>query len=142
MGRSISRREVLRNLLSATAAGVIGSRRATAKNQSVFVGGRPVEIRITLVTPQTVRFSFIPLEGGQYTREMVDGPLSLQIFPGSDARFMLYEDDGSTFNYRKGERLGLIMEWNDKARRLTLQLAERSRPAFVDAGSNAGTSWL
>ncbi len=30
----------------------------------------------------------------QYTSEVVDGPLTLQIYPGADGQFMVYEDDG------------------------------------------------
>jgi len=63
----------------------------------------------------------------QYTGEKVDGPLTLQIYPGENATFTLYEDDGATFNYRRGEWMGIRMAWNDSKRRLSLRLAERSR---------------
>jgi alpha-glucosidase (family GH31 glycosyl hydrolase) len=45
----------------------------------------------------------------QYADEKVDGPLSISIYPGADASFLLYEDDGRSFNYRKGEWLGIQM---------------------------------
>jgi hypothetical protein len=57
----------------------------------------------------------------------VDGPLTLQIYPGADGAFTLYEDDGLTFNYRRGEWMAMHMAWNDKGRRLMLRLAEGSR---------------
>ena len=63
----------------------------------------------------------------QYTSEKVDGPLTLQIYPGADGNFLLYEDDGRTFNYRRGEWMGIQMAWNDRQRRLTLRLAEGSQ---------------
>jgi alpha-glucosidase (family GH31 glycosyl hydrolase) len=63
----------------------------------------------------------------QYTREHVDQPLSLSIYPGADASFLLYEDDGRSFNYRKGEWMGLHLNWNDAQRTLTLRLAPGSR---------------
>jgi alpha-glucosidase (family GH31 glycosyl hydrolase) len=53
--------------------------------------------------------------------------LTLQIYPGADGSFLLYEDDGSSFNYRKGEWMGIQAAWNDSQRRLTLRLAEGSR---------------
>jgi alpha-glucosidase (family GH31 glycosyl hydrolase) len=93
-------------------------------------GGREINRPVDLATiPLYVRAgSILPLDPPrQYTGETVDGPLSLQVFPGADGRFMLYEDDGSTFDYRKGEWLGLSVEWQDKARRLTLRLAEGAR---------------
>jgi hypothetical protein len=40
---------------------------------------------------------------------------------------LLYEDDGSSFNYREGEWMGIQMKWNEAARKLTLQLAPGSR---------------
>jgi alpha-glucosidase (family GH31 glycosyl hydrolase) len=63
----------------------------------------------------------------QYTAEKVDQPCSISIYPGADGSFLLYEDDGSSFNYRKGDWMGIQMAWNDATRKLTLHLAEGSR---------------
>ena len=49
------------------------------------------------------------------------------IYPGADATFALYEDDGATFNYRSGEFMRIEMIWNDSRRSLTLRLAKGSR---------------
>ena len=92
-------------------------------------GGREIKRDVDLETvPLYVRAgAILPLDPlRQYTGEQVEGPLSLQIFAGADGSFMLYGDDGRTFNYRKGEWQGLILDWNDKRRRLTLH-PERSR---------------
>src|SRR2546421_2160691 len=53
-------------------------------------------------------------------------PLTLQIYPGADGSFLLYEDDGVSFDYRKGEWTGIRLAWNDRRRLLTLRLAEGS----------------
>ncbi|HZM88916.1 MAG TPA: TIM-barrel domain-containing protein [Blastocatellia bacterium] len=63
----------------------------------------------------------------QYTGEKVDRPLSLSIYPGADGAFTLYEDDGTTFDYRKGELMKLALVWNDRRRLLTLRLSEGSK---------------
>jgi alpha-glucosidase (family GH31 glycosyl hydrolase) len=63
----------------------------------------------------------------QYTSEKVDAPLSVTIYPGADGSFLLYEDDGKSFNYRKGDWTGIKMAWNDSRRVLSLHLAEGSR---------------
>jgi alpha-glucosidase (family GH31 glycosyl hydrolase) len=63
----------------------------------------------------------------QFTGEKVDEPISVSIYPGADASFLLYEDDGTSFDYRKGEWMGIRMEWDDKRRKLSLQLAQGSR---------------
>jgi alpha-glucosidase (family GH31 glycosyl hydrolase) len=62
----------------------------------------------------------------QHTDERVDQPLSISIYPGADGSFLLYEDDGRSFNYRKGEWMGIRMIWNDASRTLTLTLAPGS----------------
>ena len=49
------------------------------------------------------------------------------IYPGADSSFLLYEDDGISFNHRKGEWMGIQMAWNDAQRALTLDLAPGSR---------------
>jgi alpha-glucosidase/alpha-D-xyloside xylohydrolase len=93
-------------------------------------GGREVSKAVDLATmPLYARAgSIIPLGPvKQYTAEEVDGPLTLVIYPGADATFTLYEDDGHTFNYRRGEWMGVRMAWNNRARRLSLRLAEGSR---------------
>ena len=62
----------------------------------------------------------------QYVDEPVDGPLSIVVYPGADGAFTLYEDDGKTFDYRRGEWMRIVMSWNDAARRLSLRLAPGS----------------
>ncbi len=93
-------------------------------------GGRAIDRPVDLATiPLYVRAgSLLPLGPvKQYVSEKVDEPLSLSVYPGADASFLLYEDDGSSFNYRKGEWMGMQMAWNETARKLHLQLAPGSR---------------
>src|SRR5262245_51005223 len=93
-------------------------------------GGREVSKAVDLATmPSYVRAgSIIPMGPvKQYTAEKVDGPLTLVIYPGADATFALYEDDGATFNYRSGEFMRIEMNWNDGRRSLTLRLGKGSR---------------
>ncbi len=64
----------------------------------------------------------------QFVDERVDGPLSVTVYPGADASFLLYEDDGISFNYRKGQWTGVQMNWSHSNRKLDLFLASGSRP--------------
>jgi alpha-glucosidase len=41
----------------------------------------------------------------QSTAEKPEGPLTLRVFPGPNCAGEIYQDDGSTFGYRKGEFL-------------------------------------
>jgi alpha-glucosidase/alpha-D-xyloside xylohydrolase len=63
----------------------------------------------------------------QYTGEAVDGPLTLRVYPGADGSFTLYEDDGVSFAYRRGDWMGVRMSWDDRGRTLSLRLADGSR---------------
>jgi alpha-glucosidase (family GH31 glycosyl hydrolase) len=93
-------------------------------------GGREISCDVDLeIMPLYVRAGAILPLGPvkQYTGEQVDAPLTLSIFPGADGSFLLYEDDGSSFNYRKGEWMGVEMNWNDRQRLLRLTLSKGSR---------------
>src|SRR5262249_48736929 len=74
--------------------------------ESVMEGGREVERAVDLGTmPLFVRGGAILPLGPvrQYTSEAVSEPLTLQVYPGGDATFTMYEDDGVTFEYRRGD---------------------------------------
>jgi alpha-glucosidase/alpha-D-xyloside xylohydrolase len=93
-------------------------------------GGREITRRVDLDTiPLFVRAGAVlpmgPLK--QYTAEKVGVPLDVSVYPGADGSFLLYEDDGSSFDYRKGAWMGVQMAWNDARRALTLSLAPGSR---------------
>jgi alpha-glucosidase/alpha-D-xyloside xylohydrolase len=93
-------------------------------------GGREFTRPVVLETiPLYVRagaiLPFGPVK--QHTAEQVDHPLSISIYPGADSSFLLYEDDGRSFNYRKGEWMGVRLNWSDAQRVLTLTLAPGSR---------------
>jgi alpha-glucosidase (family GH31 glycosyl hydrolase) len=93
-------------------------------------GGREISRPVDLETmPLYVRAgSILPLGPvKQFVAEKVDGPLSVSIYPGADASFLLYEDDGTSFNYRQGEWMGIQMAWDDARKILSLQLAPGSR---------------
>ena len=63
----------------------------------------------------------------QYVNEKVDAPLSITVYPGAHGEFLLYEDDGVSFDYRRGNWMGLQIEWNDAQRALAMRLAPGSR---------------
>jgi alpha-glucosidase/alpha-D-xyloside xylohydrolase len=93
-------------------------------------GGRSIERPVDLETiPLYVRAgALIPMGPvRQYTAEKVEGPLVLWVHPGANGSFSLYEDDGETFDYRKGEFMRMSLVWNDRQRRLTLRLASGSK---------------
>ena len=93
-------------------------------------GGREITRAVDLETiPLYVRagaiLPFGPVK--QYTGERSDEPLSIRVYPGAEGEFLLYEDDGESFDYRRGEWMGVQMRWNDARRSLTMELAKGSR---------------
>jgi len=93
-------------------------------------GGREIARAVDLeTTPLYVRagaiLPFGPVK--QHTAEKVDEPDTIAIYPGADGSFLLYEDDGKSFDYKKGAWMGVQMNWNDTARKLSLRLANGSR---------------
>ncbi|HLW81568.1 MAG TPA: TIM-barrel domain-containing protein [Candidatus Acidoferrales bacterium] len=93
-------------------------------------GGREINRDVDLeILPLFVRAGAILPLGPvmQHTGEKVEGPLSVTIYPGADGSFLLYEDDGKSFDYRKGEWMGIQMTWNDSRRVFRLNLAPGSR---------------
>jgi alpha-glucosidase (family GH31 glycosyl hydrolase) len=106
-------------------------------------GGREIDRPVDLeTTPLYVRAgSILPLGPvKQFTAERVDEPLSVSIYPGADASFLLYEDDGSSFDYRKGEWMGIQMAWDDARRVFKMHLASGSR--MLPSGTRAITLQL
>ncbi len=93
-------------------------------------GGAEISRKVDLETmPLFVRAGTILPLGPvkQCVEERVDQPLSVSIYPGADASFLLYEDDGSSFDYRQGKWMGMQMVWHDARRVLKLSLANGSR---------------
>jgi alpha-glucosidase/alpha-D-xyloside xylohydrolase len=93
-------------------------------------GGREITREVDLETmPLYVRAGAILPLGPvkQHVYEKSDEPLSLSVYPGHDGSFLLYEDDGKSFNYRKGEWMGIQVSWDDSRRVLKLRLAEGSK---------------
>jgi alpha-glucosidase (family GH31 glycosyl hydrolase) len=87
---------------------------------------RPVDLE---TIPLYVRAGSIlppgPLK--QFSSEKVDGPMFVRVYPGRDSSFLLYEDDGRSFDYRQGEWMGIRMSWRDRERKPHLSLASGSR---------------
>ncbi len=67
----------------------------------------------------------------QYTDEPVDGPLTLHVYPGVDGASPLYEDDGRSFGYRKGQFMRIETRWDDQG----AAAAAGARAGIEDAGA-------
>lgn len=85
----------------------------------------------------------------QWSSEKPDAPWELRVYPGADADFTIYEDDGESNKFEKGECSRIALHWDDANRRLSF--AERVgsydgmtrkrefRIVIVDAGKGVGS---
>lgn len=55
----------------------------------------------------------------QTTLQALNSPLEIQVYPGHDADFTLYFDDGETYRYEQGQREFIRLHWDDRRRTLT-----------------------
>ena len=99
-----------------------------------YQGGRDVTMETTLDrVPMFVRAgSILPLGPEmQYVGEKAWDNLELRVYPGADATFTLYEDEGDGYNYEKGVYSTITFSWNDRQRTLTIADRQGSFPGML-----------
>ena len=99
-------------------------------------GGRTLQVAAPLERmPLFVRAgSIVPLGPViQHTAEQPAAPLELRIYPGANATFTLYYDDGETYAYEHGERATCELTWDDATRTLRLGARQGSFPGMAPA---------
>jgi alpha-glucosidase (family GH31 glycosyl hydrolase) len=92
-------------------------------NGQKLEGGREIVRPVDLATlPLYVRAGAILPLGPvkQYVGENSSDATELRIHPGADGHLQLYEDDGETFDYRRGRYRLTEMRWNNAKRTLTV----------------------
>lgn len=57
-------------------------------------------------------------------------PLTLHVYPGSDASFTLYEDDGETYDYEQGDAALTKITYHDKKKKLEISPVQGSYPGL------------
>jgi alpha-D-xyloside xylohydrolase len=66
----------------------------------------------------------------EYAGEKPDAPIELRIYRGANAHFDLYEDQGDTYNYEKGEKATIPIDWNESSQTLTIGSRTGSYPGM------------
>ncbi len=56
----------------------------------------------------------------EHTGASVGEPVTITVYPGADAEFTLYEDEGDNYNYLKGSFSEIPLRWDDDRRILTV----------------------
>jgi alpha-glucosidase (family GH31 glycosyl hydrolase) len=90
-------------------------------------GGKSIKHAVDLASiPLYVRAGAILPIGPirQYTAETSDEPTSLRVYPGTDGRFIWYDDDGISYAHERGEFMRAECAWNDQEHTLTIKRDE------------------
>ena len=88
-----------------------------------YQGGQSIDQKVTLEhIPVFVKAGAVfPLgEVKEYAAQSLNGPLEIRIYPGADGHYTLYEDEGVNYNYEKGKRVVIQLDWNDTRRQFTV----------------------
>lgn len=90
-------------------------------------GGQTVSVAAPLhETPLFVKAgSIVPLGPKvQYTTQASEEPLTIKIYPGHDAEYVLYLDDNESYDYEKGEYSELILSYQEANQTLSIKEGE------------------
>jgi alpha-glucosidase/alpha-D-xyloside xylohydrolase len=85
--------------------------------RSVNISKMPIYVRAGAIIPMD------PVR--QYVDQPVSEPTTLRIYTGADGEFTLYEDDGKSQEYLRGECTWTRFAWNDSEKRLTIETDPR-----------------
>ena len=99
-----------------------------------YKGGQDVEIVTAFdEVPMFVRagsiMPYAPVM--QYAEESKWDNLDIVVYPGADAEFVLYEDEGDNYNYEQGQYSTITFKWNDKRGELTIGDVQGSFPGML-----------
>ena len=99
-----------------------------------YQGGKTVTLETQIDrVPMFVRAgSILPLGPEmQYVGEKAWDNLEIRVYPGANGNFVLYEDEGDSYNYEKGVFSTITFSWNDKARKLTIGARKGEFPGML-----------
>ncbi len=127
-GRPIARAAVRRCWLPA------GVRWYDLETDALLDGGQFVDADAPIDRiPVFVRAgSILPMEQGLlYASQETGAPFEIHVYPGQDADFLLYEDDGDGWDWETGSCNQIALHWDDSACVLTVGPAAFSFPQGI-----------
>jgi alpha-D-xyloside xylohydrolase len=88
-----------------------------------YAGGQTITAsapyeRIPVYVPEGSILPFGPAM--EWSDEKTAELINLYVYAGRDAKFELYEDEGTNYNYEKGKYATIQINWNDASRTLTI----------------------
>jgi alpha-glucosidase (family GH31 glycosyl hydrolase) len=71
--------------------------------------------------------AIVPLDPvRQHTGQVVTEPTTIRVYRGADGQYLLYDDDGNSLQYLKGQGTWTKFTWLDRQRRLVIEQDARS----------------
>lgn len=98
-------------------------------------GGREIQKAVNIQSiPLYVKAgSIIPFGADvQYATEKKWDNLTIKIYPGTNADFVLYEDEFDNYNYEKGDYTEIPFHWNENAKILTIDSRKGKFKGMID----------
>lgn len=98
-------------------------------------GGREIQKAVNIHSiPLYVKAgSIIPFGAEvQYATEKKWDNLTIKIYPGTNADFILYEDEFDNYNYEKGDYTEIPFHWNENAKILTIDSRKGKFKGMID----------
>ena len=100
-----------------------------------YKGGQSITLETSFDrVPMFVRSgSILPLGPEmQYVGEKTWDNLEIRVYPGADATFTLYEDEGDNYNYEKGVYSTIPFHWDESAQTLTIGARQGTFPGMLE----------
>lgn len=100
----------------------------------LYDGGQKVNIQTSIdQVPMFVRAgSIIPIGPAmQYVGQKPWDNLEIRVYPGADATFTLYEDEGDSYDYEKGIFSTIEFHWNEKKHQLIITDRKGQYPGML-----------
>ncbi len=102
--------------------------------EQYYEGGQTITAAASIdIIPVYVKAgSIIPMTAPmQYVDEIPETPVEVRVYPGRDAQYELYEDEGNSYRYEKGEYTIIKMNWLNESRELKISEPSGSYPGMI-----------
>jgi alpha-D-xyloside xylohydrolase len=102
--------------------------------EQYYEGGQVItaDAPIDIIPVYVKAGSIIPMtDPMQYVDEIPEAPVEVWVYPGRDAEYGLYEDEGNSYRYEKGEYTITKMTWSEESRELKISEPSGSYPVMV-----------
>jgi alpha-D-xyloside xylohydrolase len=68
----------------------------------------------------------------QYATEKAADPLEIRVYTGSNAEFVLYEDENDNYNYEQGKYSTIGMNWDETLKTFTIKERKGDFPGILE----------